>query len=415
MIAPVVPAPPKTAINSAIPKARIIHFYHQIPTPITHLDANYHHKPLKHGAGLSLPPAIHPCPSFRISAAWRSEAAVWSPGNGIYANQDGGEADKEPGTMVFTRWEDSRYSVGTALHVLDIAEIQTNGAASVAAAGRVEGSNVQAVWCSFRLGTGELLENIMSRIQPSQSGIVTGVWIADLAGYGAIPGVGVKEIPAPKPEKRTSEEEEEYEDGESSQPPKKYYEQVPVENASGLFTEYGLGLISVSSEGDVQMFKVKTAGVEPDHHKHQPISIERMAKWKLSPRVALISLRVDNHYNAQKRDEGRPWCIVQNLMGEIWTFSGDPNSPPEVVTSGLSEKEEYDKDMESIEFEIDNGPISDELSLMPSEKRREAYHRITQEMLAERKAKRAEELRLAQLARDQHIQGRWSIIEVRNP
>ncbi|KAK6539871.1 hypothetical protein TWF694_008710 [Orbilia ellipsospora] len=401
----------KSTHLKTIPKSVIMSMMHLIQPPITHLYANFDDEPLKPNEKVNnSPPDYHPIPSFRTCNVGNGQASVWSPGNGMF------KTEEESGTMVFTRYERSQHTLGTSFDVMEIVDIHQNGASSFAVIGRRWGENRINLLCGFRLGSGERMDYPLSHEQNhALVGIGTGVWIADLAGYGAVPGVGLEET-------SDKEDQEEPEDGEgeairdieapnSSGSPKSKNKTIRVPKASGVFTEYGLGLVYTTSEGEVHMFGVDTSPLAPGHEIHRTLELSRMAKWKISPRCALISVKVDNDYSPEKRALGRPWCVVQNIVGEIWTFSGDPNPPPQFQESGLSEEEETVADLDRADNEIENGPIGDDLSVMDHIERNAAWMRIRQELAAGYKAIRdaaadEEKRRIAQ-----HVQGHWTLME----
>ncbi|KAF3940091.1 hypothetical protein ABW19_dt0203281 [Dactylella cylindrospora] len=415
----------KSTHLKTIPKSVIMSMMHLIQPPITHLFGIFDDDPLKPNTKVNhSAPDFHPSPSFRTCNLNNGQASVWSPGNGQLVTEG------EGGTMVFTRYEKSQYTLATSFDVMEIVDIHQNGA-GFAVIGRRWGENRINCLAGFRLGTGERMEFILSHEQnQSLVGIGTRVWVADLAGYGAVPGVGLEEISPEEIQKETDKDAEGDEEdidtyikrilstGSAAERNKvqdevlkKKYKSVRVPNASGVFSEYGVGLVYITSEGDVHVFQVDTSPLAPEFDIHRTLETNRMAKWRVSPRCALINLKVDDDYTPEKKALGRPWCVVQNIVGEIWTFSGDPNPPPEFQESGLTEEEEEEADLERADNEIENGPIGDELSLMDHTEREETWQRIRQELADKYKAERdaardAEKKKIAQ-----HVQGHWTMIE----
>ncbi|KAK6353179.1 hypothetical protein TWF696_005166 [Orbilia brochopaga] len=410
----------KSTHLKTIPKSVIMSMMHLIQPPVTHLFGIFDDEPLRPNEKMnSCPPDYHPIPAFRTCNLGNGQSSLWSPGNGMF------KTEEESGTMVFTRYERSQYTIATSFDVMEIVDIHQNGPSSFAVIGRRWGENRINCLAGFRLGSGERMEFLLSH-EPNQAivGIGTGVWIADLAGYGAIPGVGLEKIEPVKQENGDAKGETQEPDNrgllakilaaaaaEAEAEGPEEYKHVPVPEASGVFTEYGIGLVYITSEGEVHMFRADTSPLAPGFKVHRTLETFRTAKWKLSPRCALISVKVDNDYTPEKRALGRPWCMVQNIVGEIWTFSGDPNPPPQLQDTGMTEEEEDLADLEAADNDIENGPIGDELSLMDHVQRQEAWLKLRQELAATYKMER-EALREAERRRiAAHVQGHWTMIE----
>ncbi|KAF3084822.1 hypothetical protein TWF569_010908 [Orbilia oligospora] len=408
----------KSTHLKTIPKSVIMSMMHLIQPPITHLFANFDKEPLKPNEKTNgSPPDYHPIPSFRSCNLGNGQASVWSPGNGQF------KTEEDSGTMVFTRYEKSQHTLATSFDVMEIVDVHQNGAGSFAVIGRRWSENRVNILCGFRLGTGESMDYPLAH-EPAQAivGIGTGVWIADLAGYGAIPGVGLEEMTEEEQAAaRAKREAAEQKGGDqisrilASNDPQNHlegkYKPVRVPEASGIFSEYGVGLVYITSEGDVHMLSVDTFPLAPGHQIHRALETSRMAKWRISPRCALVSVKVDNDYTPEKKALGRPWCVVQNIVGEIWTFSGDPRSRPDPEDNGLTEEEEDEADLQRADTEIENGPIGDDLSIMDHVERHAAWMRIRAELAAtyktERNAGREEEMKRIAA----HVQGHWTMLE----
>ena len=292
----------ETKAQTLRPTPKILEFFHSVTLPIVDLHVNWHHPTSKpNHSAFDEPPSKHPAPNIRITSE-DAGAALWHPGNGR-------DHDEEGGTMVYTRWESRSGNLGLSPNA-EIAAIHTNGGSSYAAIGR-HSSTRASLFYSFRMGTGESITQLIANDTPGRTGIGLGVWIANLAGLGCVPGIGLQKGNT--------------DDLEGDAPSESNYEQIPVPEASSLFTEYGLGLVMVTSDGEVHMFKAQTRPLAWNKPKTpMQIDVNHMAGWKLCPRTAISSLRVDDDYNAEKRIQGRPWCVVQNVLGEIWTFGGDP-------------------------------------------------------------------------------------------
>jgi hypothetical protein len=91
----------------------------------------------------------------------------------------------------------------------------------------------------------------------------------------------------------------------------------------GIMTGSTLGIVSAYSLGG------------DSSHGHRIGKGQLTAKWVLSPGVPIISLKIDDSYNSQRKATNRVWAVALNALGEVFYLTSTPS--PALTESKLDE------------------------------------------------------------------------------
>lgn len=94
------------------------------------------------------------------------------------------------------------------------------------------------------------------------------------------------------------------------------------------------GLIGILTGSTLGIVTAYSLGADTSHG-HRIGKGQVTAKWVLSPGVPIISLKVDDSYNAQRKGSGRVWAVALNALGEVFYLTDTPTST--LIESKLDE------------------------------------------------------------------------------
>lgn len=85
------------------------------------------------------------------------------------------------------------------------------------------------------------------------------------------------------------------------------------------------GLIGIMTGSTLGVVTAYSLGADTAHG-HRIGKGQLTAKWVLSPGVPIISLKVDDSYNAQRKASDRVWAVALNALGEVFYLTDTPSS-----------------------------------------------------------------------------------------
>ncbi|KAL5600905.1 uncharacterized protein BROUX77_005154 [Berkeleyomyces rouxiae] len=86
-------------------------------------------------------------------------------------------------------------------------------------------------------------------------------------------------------------------------------------------TESMIGMITGSTLGIVTAYSVGGKSLTTGVHFS---SGDMTARWAVCPGVAIIAIKIDDHYSVQRKSAGRVWAVVLNALGEVYYLKHSP-------------------------------------------------------------------------------------------